>query len=64
MTKLFKKYKKNYFVAILVILAQTWVKINFPGKSALSVFKYSIYLPSCQKSEKKIKVPFLRKMIN
>ena len=36
----------------MAILAQIWAKINFPGKKALSVFKYSNYLPSCQKSEK------------
>ena len=54
MTKLFKKYKKTYFVAILVFFAQTWVKMNFPGKRSLSVFKHSNYLPSCQISEKKL----------
>ena len=26
--------------------------MNFPGKRSLSVFKYSNYRPSCQKSEK------------
>ena len=34
------------------IFAQMWATINFPAKTALSVFKYSDYLPSCQKLEK------------
>ena len=41
--------------------AQIWVKMNFPGKTnALSVFKYSNYLLSCQKSEK-ANEPFFKK---
>ena len=35
--------------------------MNFPGKKALSVFKYSNYLTLCKKSEK-TNDPFLRKM--
>ena len=37
-------------VAILAFFAQIWAQMNFPGKKAQSVFKYSNYLPSCQKS--------------
>ena len=37
-------------------------QLNFPGKKTPSVFKYSNYLPSWQKSEK-ANVPFLRKML-
>ena len=38
-------------------------KKKFLEKGALSVFKYSNYLPPCQKSEKSIE-PFLRTMPN
>ena len=48
------KSKKTYFRAFF---AQIWTKITFPGKKALSVFKYSNYLPSCQKSEKTDVIP-------
>ena len=37
--------------------------MNFPGKKAKSLFKYSNYLPSWQKSEKTNEL-FLRKMLN
>ena len=37
--------------------------MNFPEKKPLSVFKYSNYLPSCQKSQK-TNEPFLRKIPN
>ena len=30
--------------------------MNFPGKKPLSVFRYSNYLPSCQKSEKTLRI--------
>ena len=42
---------------------QIWTKMTFPEKRDLSVFKYSNYLPSCQKPEK-INVSFLRKILN
>ena len=57
MIKFFEKSKKILFwghVAIVTFLAQIWAKMNFPGKRALTVFKYSNRLPSCQKSEKLI----------
>ena len=54
------KIQKTVFrghAAILAFFAQIWAKITFPGKKALSVFKYSNYLPSCQKSEKTDVIP-------
>ena len=65
MTKFFKKSKKPFWghVAILAFCAQIWAKMNFVGKTDLSVFKYSNYLSSCQKSEK-TNMPFLGKMLN
>ena len=59
--KVFKKSKKPYFGGHFV--SQIWLKINFRGNRALSLFKYSNYLPWCQKSEK-TNEPFLRKMLN
>ena len=64
--KIFQKIQKPIFwghVAILAYFAQIWAKMNFPRKKALLVFKYSNYLPSCQKPEKH-NLPFLRKMLN
>ena len=64
--KIFQKIQKTLFwghEAILDFFAQIWAKMNFPRKKALSVFKYSNYLPLCNKSEKTI-MPFLRKMLN
>ena len=63
MTKIFKKSRKTCSGAILGPFAQIWAKMTFPRKRALSVFKYSSYLLSCQKSEK-TKESFLRKMPN
>ena len=64
MAKVFKKSKKLYFGAILVLFAKIWTTMNFPEKKkALSVFKYSNYLPLCQKSEKTNEA-FLRKIPN
>ena len=59
-----QKSKKTYWghVAILVLFAQIWAKMNFPRKKTLSSFQYSSYLPLCQKSEKTML--FLRKMLN
>ena len=51
-TKSFKKSKRPYFGPFWALFPQIWVKMNFPGKKALSVFMYSNYLPSCKKSEK------------
>ena len=51
-TKFFKKSQKPYIGVTLVVFAQTWVKMSFPGKRSLSVLRYSNYLPSCQKLEK------------
>ena len=48
---------------IRTLFAQIWAKKNFSGKKSLSVFKYSNYQPSCQKSEKTNEL-FLRKMLN
>ena len=39
------------------VFAQMWAKLNFPGKKGSAGFRYSDYLPSCQKSEKTIKPP-------
>ena len=58
MITFFKKSPKHYFLAMF---AQIWAKMNFPEIKD-SVFKYSIYLPFCQKSEKNNK-PFLKKML-
>ena len=53
MTTFFKKKFLVYFGTILVFFVQICTKINFPGgKGFVSVFKYSNYLPLCQKSEK------------
>ena len=41
-------------MSILVFFAQIWTKINFPGKKAMSVFKYYNYLPLWQKFKKKL----------
>ena len=54
MTKFFKKSKKPYFGAM-------WRFWPFLKKD--SVFKYSNYLPLCQKLEK-TNMPFLSKMLN
>ena len=48
------------FLALFAQFGQKWF---FLGKRALSVFRYSNYLTSCQKSEKTKKL-FLRKMPN
>ena len=42
----------GYFQKFLALFTQIWAKMNVPGKKPLSAFKYSSYLPSCQKSEK------------
>ena len=57
--KIYQKFKKIHFGAILGSFCPT---LNFPGKK-LSVFRYSNYLPSCQKSEKTID-QFLRKTLH
>ena len=65
--KIFQKVQKALFwghVAILVFFDQIWAKMMFSRKNPLSVFKYSNYLPSRQKSKKKTNMPFLRKMLN
>ena len=64
--KIFQKIQNTLFwghVIILAFFAHIWAKMNFSGKKLVSVFKYSNYLPSCQKSEK-TNMPFLRKMLN
>ena len=61
-----QKIQKTLFlghVAIFAFFAQIWAKMNFPRKKPLSVFKYSNYLPLCNKSGKTI-MPFLRKILN
>ena len=64
MTIFSKKSKKAIWDhgTILAFFVHVWAKMNFPGKKALSVFKYSNYLPSCPKSEKTNMI-FLRKML-
>ena len=52
MTNFFKKPKKTYFGVILGNFCPNLGKMNFPGKKALTVFKYSNYLPWWKKSEK------------
>ena len=52
--------KKKLFWALF---DQIWTKMNFRRKRALSAFKYSNYLPLCQKSEN-ANEQFLRKMSN
>ena len=64
MTKFFKKSKKTYAGAILgPFLPKFGQKWLFLEKRALSVFKYSDYVPSCKESEKSNN-PILRKMPN
>ena len=48
-----KKKKNNLFWGRFGHFCPNMVKNKFPWKNALSVFRYSNYLPSCQKSEKK-----------
>ena len=60
MTKFFKKAKKKpilgpFWALFAQILAKKWI---FLEKRALSIFKYSYYLPLCQKSEKNSRVNF------
>ena len=57
MTKLFKKYKKTYFVAILVVFCPNLGKNEFSWKKVSIIY-------ICEKSEKKTIVPFLRKIMN
>ena len=54
---MFQKMQKTLFWGhgdISAFFAQIWANINFPGRKPQSVFKYSNYLPSCQKSEKEL----------
>ena len=52
-TSFFKISKKKSILGpFWAIFAKIWGKINFPGKRALSAFKYSNYLPWRKKSEK------------
>ena len=60
MTKFFKKSTKPYFGQLLHKFRGKWV---FLEKSALTVFKYSNYLPWCKNSEKSNN-PFLIKVRN
>ena len=48
-----KNLKKNVLARIWVLFAQIWSKMNFRGMKG---FKYSNYLPSCQKSEKTLEL--------
>ena len=52
MAKLFKKCKKPYSGAILSPFCSNFGKMNFLGKEALSVFKYSNYLPYAKNQKK------------
>ena len=61
MKTFFKKSKKT-FLAFLPKLGQKLFNLEKEG-IFLSVFKYSNYLPSCQKSEK-TNEPLLRKSLN
>ena len=59
-----KFFQKPYFGSILGSFYSNLGKKDVCWKKrSLSDFRYSNYLPSCQKSEK-IKEPFLRKMLN
>ena len=59
--KTFQKTKKKSILEPLwALMLKLGQKRVFLEKMALSVFPYSNYLPSCQKSEK-TKEPFLRK---
>ena len=62
----FKKNPKNNTLGQFSTLSsKIWVKIYFPGKRAMSAFKYSNFLLLCTKSKsEKTKKPFLRKMPN
>ena len=53
MTNFSKNPKNTILGPFWALFAQIWAKMKVPGKKALLVFKYSNYLPSCQKSEKK-----------
>ena len=57
MATFFKKFKKPYFRVILRNIFQILGKNNFLKKRALSVYKYSKYLPWYKKYEKSNK-PF------
>ena len=48
-----KNLKKNVLARIWALFAQIWSKMNFRGMKG---FKYSNYLPSCQKSEKTLEL--------
>ena len=64
--KIFLKNKKNPILGPcghFGLFCRNLDFLNFSGKKILSVFKYSHYLPSFQKSEK-TNMPFLRKMLN
>ena len=62
MTKIFQNIPKTLFWGpFWDLLAQIWAKIDFPGKSALSLLKYFNYLP---KKLEKTHDSFLRKMPN
>ena len=59
-----KMFQKNPILGpFWALFAQIWAKMNFPEKRALSAFKYSNYLLSCQKSGKTDEL-FLRKIPN
>ena len=64
MTKFFKKAKKipfcSYSGLFLPKFGQKWISLE---KRAMSFFKYSNYLPLCQKSEKSNE-PFLRNLLD
>ena len=55
-----KKLFWGQFGSFLLRFGQKWI---FAEKRALTLFKYSNYSPSCQKSEKTIE-SFVRKMLN
>ena len=59
---MFQKIQKSliwgHFGLFLPKFGQKWI---FLKKKSLSVFRYSNYLPSCQKSEKKLLGPFWEK---
>ena len=63
MKKNFQRIQKTILGLFGPLFAQIWEEINFSGKNALSVFKYSDYLASCKKSEQTDDL-FLRKILN
>ena len=63
MTKFYNNSKNPILGPLWAFLPKFGQKSIYLGKRALSVFKYSNYLPSSKKN-KKTNYPFLRKILN